>query len=293
MAAARCRWEPNTTLDQEGRYGFRGERRDVSVGGSDQSFASRSHAPSEGSIVFVAFALCGFTNFWFCRDLARRFNHHRAHCDAPRSRRDWNRERCSLNCSVSFRFLTLIRMSKTWDPQRILNSPIYAFDFQIMIGDVIDYLDFSETHIERQLRLELQEIHRRDKVEDLPPRYRAHLVENAEFRFGVSLPLRVRYSALISLITSVEWSIRHLVKHLHVSVQQCPKNENETIRSMKSLQTLTGVQRNEDIRTFKDLVRVRNCITHSAGLIKDDKYSEQIVESVQRLDGFLLDTGIS
>lgn len=58
---------------------------------------------------------------------------------------------------------------------------------------------------------------------------------------------------------------------------------------MKSLQALTDIQRNEDIRIFEDLVRVRNCITHSAGLIKDDKYSEQTVESVQRLDGFSLD----
>ena len=157
-----------------------------------------------------------------------------------------------------------------------------------MIGDVIDYLDFSETHIEWQLRLKLQEIRRRDKVEDFPPGYRQHLVENAEFRFGASLPLRVRYSALISLVTSVEWSIGHLVKHLDVSVPKT-KNENETIRSMKSLQDLTDLQRNEDIRTFEDLVRVRNCIAHSAGLIEDDKYPEQVAESVQRLDGFSLE----
>ena len=37
-----------------------------------------------------------------------------------------------------------------------------------MIGDVIDYLDFSDAHIEWQLRLKLQEINRRDNVEDLP-----------------------------------------------------------------------------------------------------------------------------
>lgn len=182
-------------------------------------FASRIHAPSEGSVV-ITFALCGFANFWFRRNFAPWFNHQSRLLRMHRvpARHDWNRERCPLNCSVELRFLKLIRMSKTWDPQRFLNSPIYAFDFQVMIGDVIDYLDFSETHIEWQLRLKLQEIRRRDKVEDFPPEYRQHLVENAEFRFGVSLPLRVRYSALISLVTSVEWSIGHLVKHLDVSV---------------------------------------------------------------------------
>ena len=54
--------------------------------------------------------------------------------------------------------------------------------------------------------------------------YREHLEENAEFRFRVSLPLRVRYAAATSLVTSVEWSIRHLVNHRSVLVPSRPKN---------------------------------------------------------------------
>ena len=180
-------------------------------------------------------------------------------------------------------------MSKTWDPQVFSDSPIYAFDLQVMIGDVIDYLDFSEAHIEWQLRLKLQEINRRDNVEDLPSGYREHLVENAEFRFGVSLPLRIRYSALISLVTSVEWSIRHLVKHLDVPLCGRTKGENKTVREMKSLEARTDMQRDKDIQIFKDLVHVRHCIVHSAGLIKDDKNSAKTVTSVERLDGFSLE----
>ena len=180
-------------------------------------------------------------------------------------------------------------MPETWDPQGFLDSPIYAFDFQVMIGDVIDYLEFFEAHIERQLRLKLQEIKRRDKVEDLLPGYMEHLVENAEFRFGVSLPLRIRYSSLISLVTSIEWSIRHLLKHLDVPSSGGDKRENKTVREMKSLQQRTDTQRHEDIQIFSDLVQVRNCIAHGAGLIKDDKNSARTVASVERLDGFSLE----
>lgn len=181
-------------------------------------------------------------------------------------------------------------MSKTWGPQTFLNTPTYAFDFQVMIGDIIDFLELSENNIEWQLRRELQEIRRRDELEDFPPGYREHLEERAEFRFGVSLPLRVRYSAVISLVTSVEWSIRHLVKHLKVPVpsqRNCKKNK--TIREMKRLQDFTGIQRNEDITVFEDLLQVRHCIAHSAGLIRDDRNSEKISTSVRKLDGFSLE----
>ncbi|MDE0154949.1 MAG: hypothetical protein OXS28_05010 [Gammaproteobacteria bacterium] len=176
-------------------------------------------------------------------------------------------------------------MSETWDPQAFLNTPIHAFDFQVMIGDIIDFLEFSENNIEWQLRRELQEIRRRDELEGFPPGYREHLEENAEFRFGVSLPLRVRYAAVISLVTSVEWSMRHLVKHFKV-----PNCKNETIRCMmKGLQDFTRIQRNEDITVFEDILQVRNCIVHSAGLLRDDKYSDEISASVRKLDGFSLE----
>ena len=178
-------------------------------------------------------------------------------------------------------------MSETWDSQAFLNTPIYAFDFQVMIGDIIDFLEFSENNIEWQLRRELQEIRRRDELEGFPPgyRYREHLEENAKFRFGVSLPLRVRYSAVISLVTSFEWSMRLLVKHFKV-----PNCKNETIRCMmKGLQDFARIQRNEDITVFEDLLQVRHCIVHSAGLIRDDKYSEKTSASVGKLDGFSLE----
>ena len=42
------------------------------------------------------------------------------------------------------------------DPEKFLNTPIYDFDFQFMIGDVKDFLEFSENNIDLQYQRELQ-----------------------------------------------------------------------------------------------------------------------------------------
>lgn len=73
---------------------------------------------------------------------------------------------------------------------------------------MVDFLDFSENNIELIYRQELQEIHKSSESGDLPSEYREHLEENAKYRFEVSLPLRVRYGAILALGTSVEWSVR-------------------------------------------------------------------------------------
>lgn len=91
-----------------------------------------------------------------------------------------------------------------FDPQKLLDTPIEAFDFQFMIGDVKDFLEFSESNIDWQYRRELQAIAHRKDFDDLPPGYHHHLEQNAEHRFKVSLPLRVRYGAVLAFTTSVE-----------------------------------------------------------------------------------------
>jgi hypothetical protein len=99
-----------------------------------------------------------------------------------------------------------------FDPKKFLDTPIYAFDFQFMIGDVKDFLEFSESNIDWQCRRELQAIAHRNDLDDFPQGYRENLESGAEHRFKVSLPLRVRYGALLALTTSVEWSV--ILQHL-------------------------------------------------------------------------------
>ena len=155
-------------------------------------------------------------------------------------------------------------MSDRWNLQEILNRPIYALDFQVMIGDVVSFLDFSESNIESQFHLEMQAIPTKVAPEDRSTGVVEHLEDNAKFRFQVVLPLRLRYAVVIALVTSIEWSVRLLVKQYDVEVPSKPKRESRTIREIRELQAVAGMEGEEDIRITKDLIQIRNCIAHSA-----------------------------
>ncbi len=172
---------------------------------------------------------------------------------------------------------------------RLMNEPIYAFDFQFMIGDVQDYLDFSENNIEWQYGTELQTIRRRAETQDLSPEYREHLETNAEHRFKVSLPLRIRYGALLALVTAVEWSVKLLVQSGTKAIKK-PKNssKNETVYALEILNECAGLKYDDAIKDFEVLVWVRNCIAHSAGLERDYEHREELPAALQRLNGITL-----
>ena len=178
-----------------------------------------------------------------------------------------------------------------FDLERLINEPIYAFDFQRMIGDVADFLDFSEINIELKYRQELQGIHKSDENGELPSEYREHLEENAKYRFEVNLPLRVRYGAVLALITSVEWSVSILEQRLKqpISYNNKPKGCNETVHVLTELQNRTGKRSTEVVEDYKALVNVRNCIAHTSGIEKMYKHRSELVEAINRLTGFSLD----
>lgn len=178
------------------------------------------------------------------------------------------------------------------DLERLLKEPIYAFDFQFMIGDVKDFLDFSEINIERQYRRELRSI-RRDELKGFQPEeyreaYREHLEANAKDRFEVTLPLRVRYGALLALTTSVEWSVQYLVERLRQSISKKPKDLNCIVHALFELEKRTGIGKAEVVRDYEALVQMRNCIAHSAGIEKHYRHREQLPAAVNRLAGFSL-----
>jgi len=177
------------------------------------------------------------------------------------------------------------------DLGRLMHTPIYAFDFQIMIGDVQEYLDFSERTIESQYRTELQSIRRHAEGGDFPPEYREHLEINAEHRFKVSLPLRIRYGALLALTTAVEWSVEYLSLNAAKAVGKGGKTDNETVFRLKVLTKRAGLERGESISHFEALAHVRNCIAHNAGLKKGYKYAAELPDSISRLKGFSLAQG--
>ena len=172
-----------------------------------------------------------------------------------------------------------------FDQEKFLNEPIYAFDFRFMIGDVEDFLVFSEANIEWQYRRELLEIKRRAETEDFEPGFRDHLETNAEHRFTVSLPLRVRYGVLVAFTTSVEWAVGYIVGRLKEQLSQVPNGTNQTVHYLLDLNKLTGLGDAELLQDYEALVNVRNCIVHSSGLVENYKFREELPTAISRLKG--------
>jgi len=172
--------------------------------------------------------------------------------------------------------------------ERLLSEPIYAMDFQYMIGDIEDFLDFAERHIEWQYRQELRDIRRRADRQEFPREFREHLETTAQHRFKVSLPLRVRYGAVIALVTSVEWSVDFLVKRVRVPLSKKPEGRNKTVHGLFELQQRTGAGRADAVRDCEALVQIRNCITHNAGIEEHYQFRDQLALAVSRLSGFSL-----
>lgn len=171
------------------------------------------------------------------------------------------------------------------DLERLLNEPIYAFDFQFMIGDIGDFLDFSETNMELQYGQELLSIKQQAEVEEFPNGYREHLETNAEHRFKVSLPLRVRYGAVIALATSVEWSVKFLTSRLRNPLMPTSKGQNDTVYALIEINKRTSSNKNDVISDYETLIHIRNCIAHNAGIVDH----EALATSITRLRGFSLD----
>lgn len=178
-----------------------------------------------------------------------------------------------------------------FDPEEFLNTPIYAFDFQFMIGDVKDFLEFSENNIDLQYQCELQAIAHRKDWNQFPSDYREHLEENVNHRFRVSLPLRIRYGAVLAFITSVEWSVKFLNEGALFPVSEKTKQDktNHTVKVLKELSARTQLPAQSTIEAYEALVNVRNCIVHSAGILRTYQFKDTLPDSVARLHGFSLE----
>jgi len=169
--------------------------------------------------------------------------------------------------------------------------PVYAYEFQVMIGDIQDYLELSESTIEWQYRTERQRIRRQAERGDFrgfpseySQSYGKHLENNADHRFKVSLPLRIRYGALIALVTMVEWSVNYLARAVGQELKGT-KEKSKTVWGLEYLAKRCGLECDEFIKDFQVLSYVRNCIAHNAGLEEGSRYRTQLREAIARLEG--------
>ncbi len=172
--------------------------------------------------------------------------------------------------------------------QELVSTYIYAIDFQSVIDDVADFIQMSEQAAEDHYQREL-EIESRTTYTNAPPGYRKHMLENLDFRFHVSLAARLRYAAIVAVVTSVEWAVKSLNAIAKKPIQATDKRRNQTVQLLRVLSQQSGVTIDDAITTFEDLVQVRNCIAHDSGLTESFKHKLQLRAAVQRLGpGFSL-----
>jgi hypothetical protein len=168
--------------------------------------------------------------------------------------------------------------------EQFLKEKIYAFLEQSMISDVKDFLVISEKNVEIQYAKELDSIRLLDAENNLPIGYLSGLQENARLRFEMNLPICIRYSSVVLLVTMIEWSIKNLNKQL--KKPELIIKDSMALESLKKLSSDVGLKKIDVIEDIEVIVYARNCIAHSAGVLNNYKHSKKLSVDIKRLNGF-------
>lgn len=177
------------------------------------------------------------------------------------------------------------------DTSYLLDQKHYTFSLRSreLIGDIQDFIDLSERTIEWQYHVELQSIRRRPPIsgEGITPHdaqiYMDQCLEDADFRFKISLPRRVRYAALVSLITAVEWSSAMLKIQASFKIRGC-----DPTKIIKAFCDRLSLERESVLTNYGHLKTIRDTVVHGAGIIRSKTRdgARDLVSAIDALPGF-------
>lgn len=173
-----------------------------------------------------------------------------------------------------------------FDPHEFLNRKHFAFSFGALIGDVEDFLEFSENNIEWQHRSAIQAIHRTPDLDGWPDGYLEHLLSNAEHRFTTSLPMRLRYASLVALVTTVEWEAKVLCDFSAFPMPSKPTRVNKAVHILRTFESQLALGASATIDDYERIVYVRNVVAHNTGIVPGCDFEAQLRAAVPRLSGF-------
>jgi len=181
-------------------------------------------------------------------------------------------------------------MAAKIDFDTLLDQTFWGLDILTMLGDVEDFIEFSESNIgwqkHRELRRTEQECNDFEFDDPhLEAQYRHQALEGVEFRFEVSLTQRVRYATLIALITTVEWVLLTLKKRASFKFPRKPDKQNEAIYVLSEFNKKMNLGLEEKILILEALVKIRNCIVHDAGLLASSQYENDLRHLIPTLLG--------
>jgi hypothetical protein len=183
-------------------------------------------------------------------------------------------------------------MKAPFDIEAFLKQPFYGLNILTILGDVEDFIEFSEGNIDRQKAEELQRTTQEcDALELDDPhfatQYREQKLEGVEYRFEVSLRQKVRYAALTTLITSIEWALLALKKRASFEFPKKKDSDktNETVHILRVFNQKASLSLEPQVQSLERLVHVRNCIAHAAGLLGSYKYELELRKSLKSMSG--------
>jgi hypothetical protein len=184
-------------------------------------------------------------------------------------------------------------MSTKFELNAFLDQTFFGIDTLTMLGDVEDFIGFSESNIgwqkHRELRRTEQECNDTEfNAPRLEAQYRDQMLEGVEYRFDVSLTQRVRYAGLIALITTVEWVLLALKKR---TVFEFPKKtekaekRNEAVHALSVFNEKAAIGLEQEVQLLESLSQIRNCIVHAAGLLASYKHEPELRRRLVGLSG--------
>lgn len=181
-------------------------------------------------------------------------------------------------------------MSAKFDLNTFLDQTLYGLDILTMLGDVEDFIEFSESNIGWQKHRELRRAEREcdDANFDDPhleAQYRNQTLEGVEYRFEISLKQRVRYAALIALITTIEWALLTLKKRAAFAFPRKPEKTNEAVHALSVFNQKTAINLDQEVQLLESLSQIRNCIVHAAGLLASYKHESELHQRLIGLTG--------
>lgn len=179
---------------------------------------------------------------------------------------------------------------KHLDLSALLDQTFFGLDTLSMLEDIEDFIEFSESSIGWQKHRELRRVTQEcndTKFND--PReeaqYRDQMLEGVNFRFEVSLTQRVRYAALVTLITTIEWVLLALKERTILEFPNTQDGKCEVVRILLKFNSEANLGFEQEIASLETLIFVRNCIVHAAGLLASYKHEVELRRSLTTLAG--------
>lgn len=172
----------------------------------------------------------------------------------------------------------------------LLDQTLFGLDTLTMLGDVEDFIQFSERNIDWQKQVEFRRMEHECNVTEfkdsrLKAQFQDQMLDSVKFRFEISLTQRIRYASLTTLITTIEWTLLTLKNRASFKIIKTPPTKNETIHILTVFNEKGALNLEQEIFFIETLINVRNCIVHAAGLLASYKYENELLKQLANLTG--------